>query len=197
MNKNINVNFCIVLLQVIKTEYPAVFKEKIGNKGMVKWDKQKQNIPIRVYCAAAVHCLGDKFDQYQISTLNQQKVKYWPFMIERKKAFIELLSWNGYFFLGLQMSRLEEHKSTKYIYLWPFLLDLLLCTLFRDWPYIFHWDSYPYLWENCPSRGQRILQFQLTFYWKCTTTVVSSPVIPVLCIYHISEEPISLVSLSP
>ena len=44
MNKNKHVNFCIVLLQVIKTEYPAVFKEKIGNKGMVKWDKQKQNI---------------------------------------------------------------------------------------------------------------------------------------------------------
>ena len=114
MNKNKHVNFCIVLLQVIKTEYPAVFKEKIGNKGMVKWDKQKHNIPIRVYCAAAVYCLGDKFDQYQISTLNQQKVKYWPFMIQRgKKAFIELLSWNGYFFLGLQMSRLEEHKSRK------------------------------------------------------------------------------------
>ena len=108
-----------------------------------------------------------------------------------------MLSWNGYFFLGLQMSRLEEHKSRKYIYLWPFLLDLLLCTLFRDWPYIFHWDSYPYLWENCPSRGQRILQFQLTFYWNRTITVVPSPVIPVFCIYHISEEPISLVSLPP
>ena len=68
MNKNKHVNFCIVLLQVIKTEYPAVFKEKIGNKGMVKWDKQKHNIPIRFNCAAAVYCLGDKFDQYQIST---------------------------------------------------------------------------------------------------------------------------------
>lgn len=180
MNKNKHVNFCIVLLQVIKTEYPAVFKEKIGNKGMVKWDKQKHNIPIRVYCAAAVYCLGDKFDQYQISTLNQQKVKYWPFMIQRgKKAFIELLSWNGYFFLGLQMSRLEEHKSRKIHLFVTIPRTCYRVLLFRDWPYIFHWDSYPYLWENCPSRGQSIPQFQLTFYTECTSIVVSSPDISV------------------
>ena len=111
MNKNINVNFCIVLLQVIKTEYPAVFKEKIGNKGIVKWDKQKQNIPIRVYCAAAVYCLGDKFDQYQISTLNQQKVKYWPFMIQRGKRL--LLNCSAGMVISFLVSKCLDWRNTK------------------------------------------------------------------------------------
>ena len=73
------------------------------------------------------------------------------------------------------MSRLEEHKSRK-IHLFVTIPRTCYRVLYsRDGPYIFHWDSYPYLWENCPSRGQSILQFQLTFYWKYTTIVVSSP----------------------